>query len=204
MTDSRQEQERHERQERERQEKERRKLEERSRDNEATIMRTLAFEAGRQLAEIPREAKGNVPALEGYRDGLNEAKKTLGETSQTQRLDREVDRAIIEAQQIREAVKRELGRADDFHRHAEAGETYRGRVIGRTNSYVIQADETSYGRIVLHERAAVSGAEKVKMNDHAEISYPYGRAGIVRNPQAVQHQRQRQMEKTGAGREHGR
>lgn len=35
-------------------------------------------------------------------------------------------------------------------------------------------------------------------------AYPHGRAGIVRNPQAAQHQRQRQMEKTGAGREHGR
>lgn len=204
MTDSRQEQERHERQERERQEKERRKLEERSHDNEAAIMRTLAFEAGRQLAEIPRETKGNVPALEGYRDGLNEAKKTLGETSQTQRLDREVDRAIIEAQQIREAVKRELGRADDFHRHAEAGETYRGRVIGRTNSYVIQADETSYGRIVLHERVAVSGADKVRMGDHAEISYPYGRAGIVRNSPTLQRDRAREMQKSTPSLEKGR
>lgn len=200
MTDTRREQEKDER----------RKLQEQSRQNEAETMRLLAFEAGRQLAEIPKEAKGNEPLLENYKSGLQEVRKELetkpdaSKSTNANRLERDVERAIIEAQQVREAVGRAKARADEFHRHAEPGETYRGRVIGRTNSYVIQADDSRPGTIILHERAAVSGAEKVKMNDHAEISYPHGRAGIVRNPQAAQHQRQRQMEKTGAGREHGR
>lgn len=200
MTDTRREQEKDER----------KKLHEQSHQHDAETMRLLAFEAGHQLAEIPKAAKGNEPLLENYKTGLHQARKELetkpdaDKSAQANRLEREVERAIIEAQQVREAVGREKGRADDFHRHAEPGETYRGRVIGRTNSYVIQADDTRPGTIILHERAAVSGAEKVRMNDHAEISYPHGRAGIVRNPQAAQLQRQRQIEKAGAGREHGR
>lgn len=194
---------------REQQKDERRRQEESSRQTEAEIMRLMAFEAGRKMAEIPKAAKGNEPMLQNYKTGLQEARKEL-ETepnsragSGVARLERDVERAIIEAQQVREAVGREKGRADDFHRHAEPGETYRGRVIGRTDSFVIQADDSRPGTIILHERAAVSGAEKVRMNDHAEISYPHGRAGIVRNPDA-QHQRQRQMQKAGASHEHGK
>ena len=195
---------------RQQEKEERRKEQEHAQQNEVETMRVLAFEAGRKLAEIPREAKGNEPLLENYKKGIEESRKELEKTqdanqlTSANRLEREVERAIIEAQQVREAVGREKALANDFHRHAEPGETYRGRVIGRTNSFVIQADDSRHGEIILHERAAVSGAEKVQMNDHAEISYPHGRAGIVRNKQGAQHQHQRQMEKGGAGREHGR
>ncbi|WP_459606121.1 hypothetical protein, partial [Enterobacter hormaechei] len=70
MTDTRREQEKDER----------RKLQEQSRQNEAETMRLLAFEAGRQLAEIPKEAKGNEPLLENYKSGLQETRKELETT----------------------------------------------------------------------------------------------------------------------------
>ncbi|OIS90223.1 KfrB domain-containing protein [Brucella cytisi] len=171
----------------------------------------LALEAGRNMTEIPKFAKGNEPMLQEYKTGLQDARKEM-ETipnsrvgSGVTRLEREVDRAIIEAQQVREAVGREKAHATDFHKHAEPGETYRGRVIGRTDSFVIQSDDSRPGSVVLHDRAAVSGAEKVRMNEHAEISYPHGRAGIVRPPQQRQMQgQQHQHQQKAASHEHER
>lgn len=170
----------------------------------------MATEAGRNMSEIPKFAKGNEPLLQNYKSGLQEGRKELESNPNTRigsgvtRLERDVDRAIIEAQQVREAVGREKGNANDFHKHAEPGETYRGRVIGRTDSFVIQSDDSRPGTVVLHDRAAVAGAENVRMNQHAEISYPHGRAGIVRPPQQRQLQGQGHQHQKASAHEHER
>ncbi|MGR0626548.1 KfrB domain-containing protein (plasmid) [Escherichia coli] len=166
----------------------------------------MAAEAGRQHREIPQNAKGNEPLLKQYKDALKEREPRLNdaEKRRADELDKAVDRAIIEAQQVREAVGREKQNANDFHLHAQPGETYRGRVIGRTDSFVIQADDARPGTVVLHDRKAVSGEAKVKMNEHAEISYPHGRAGIARDTRQVQHgekQAQKQAQIKGHERE---
>lgn len=158
-------------------------------------LRNLAYEAGRNLSEIPKSAHGNFQQLESYKAGLQEPRtEGSADHDRAKVLERDADKALNEAKEIQEVVRRELSSARLFHEHAKPGEKYEGRVIGKTNSYVIQADHERPGAIVLHERAAVSGAEKIQMNEHAQISYPYGRAGIAKTGDAMQKQAQMQKQ----------
>lgn len=181
------------------------KQDERRRKEQEIMVQELGRMAVIDASRSQKEKELPKPLLEVYRTGAQEREQDPGSRSDPAalRAAREQERAVHEAQQIREAVGLEKARAVAFYKHAEPGETYRGHVIGRTDRYVIQADDKQPGAIVLHERAAVSGAEKVRMNEHAEISYPHGRAGIVRD-NGKQHQAQRQMQKAGVQHERGR
>lgn len=184
--------------------KEAEKQADRSRKEQDLIVQELARMAATDAKRGQPEKELPKPLLEVYKTSSKESSMGERPDQAANRADREQERAIHEAQQVREAVGREKAHAIAFYKHAEPGETYRGHVIGRTDRFVIQADDKQPGAIVLHERAAVSGAEKVRMNEHAEISYPHGRAGVVRDPRAAEHQAQRQVQKAGMAHERER
>lgn len=156
----------------------------------------LAYEAGYQLNQLPENAKPNVEAIKAYEIGLKEREKTTPLTADnTKSLEKnkeEISKALNEAIHIQNLVKKELSNANLHYRTAEAGETYTGRVIGKSNSYIIQSNDKSAGEIIMHERGRISGS--VTMNENAEISYPVGRAGIVRKEQNKQLQNQYQKQ----------
>lgn len=160
-----------------------------------------AFTAGRELREIPEKAKISEEAVKAYGAGLDDRERqttlpdeTMRKPEQAElaRLRDQQSKALIEALYIREVVRREISDANLHHRTAEEGETYRGRVIGKSNSYVIQSNDARPGEVVVHERGRISGS--VSMNEHAEISYPAGRAGIARTQVQQQAQRQHQRQ----------
>lgn len=160
-----------------------------------------AFKAGYELNEIPEEAKINEEAITAYGAGLDERERQVTLPDETINKQEQVElarlrdnqiKALNEAIYIREVVRRELSDANLHYRTAEAGEVYRGRVIGKSNSYVIQSSDTRPGEVVVHERGLISGS--VSMNEHAEISYPAGRAGIARSRTQQQTQRQHQRQ----------
>lgn len=163
----------------------------------------VAKEAGLNLQPIPKSIGGKEEAIQVYGEALNEREIiTQGNPNEAQRQNelaqlntfkQEHQQALAEAIYIREVVRRELSDANLHYQKAEPGETYTGRVVGKSNSYVIQSDDSQPGAVVLHERHAISG--DVKMNENAEIAYPAGTAGIVRERSRVQPTMQRQTSK---------
>jgi len=71
---------------------------------------------------------------------------------------------------------------------AQAGHSYTGKVLAMTDRHVAQINNKT-GEIVLHERQTLSGMQRMQEHQSVEITYPAGRAGIVRKPQVHEHGR---------------
>jgi len=72
----------------------------------------------------------------------------------------------------------------------EFGRSYEGKILAITDRYVAQIQNDS-DKIVLHEKHSLVGDVSDFENKITEISYPVGRAGIIREPelkQEYQHQ----------------
>ena len=60
----------------------------------------------------------------------------------------------------------------------EAGQAYTGKILSVTDRYVAQS--VGNGEIVLHQKQALSGLQKITDGKSVGIEYPAGRAGVVR------------------------
>lgn len=154
-----------------------------------------------------REFVGQVAKQAGYEikwEGIDRTDMTQasieayqGSSERMARLIREnlVDRDRQHALQL---ASDKLGKPDAGITEPQQGQKYTGKVLAVTDRHVAQVNEKT-GEIVLHERQALSGMQRVQENRGVEIAYPAGRAGIVRDPQAREHGRNHET-----GREHGR
>lgn len=70
---------------------------------------------------------------------------------------------------------------------AEEGKTYQGQILEETEKTVIQ--QTDKG-LVSHNKKNLSGLNKVNKNIPIEISYPHGKAGIVKDIKPMEHANQ--------------
>jgi len=154
-----------------------------------------------------REFMGQVAKQAGYEikwEGIDRKDMTQasieayqGSSEHMARLIREnlVDRDRQHALQL---ATEKLGKPDAGITEPQQGQKYTGKVLAVTDRHVAQANDKT-AEIVLHERQALSGMQRVQENRAVEISYPAGRAGIVRDPQSREHGRNHE-----AGHERGR
>lgn len=91
--------------------------------------------------------------------------------------------------EIKEKKEQELARKKGIERDKEnqqkeiekavSGESYTGIITEINKTQVLQQVRN---RTISHNRAALSGLNKFNVNDKAEIKYPSGNAGIVKEP----------------------
>lgn len=129
----------------------------------------LAHQAGYQVqwSKMERDdiTRGSIEAYSG-----NSAR--LGELIRASLIDRDRDRAA--------ELARNAGGITVRIERAEAGQSYRGRVIGSTERYIVQEREDKPGAMVLHNRRSIDAKAADLRGRTVAIDYPHGSAGLVR------------------------